>query len=103
MHAAYVLLLVHAGCTCEQHASTCVQEGTNWSCVHQDFLHMCRKKLANETAYHIDLQGNRDTLQIQIVLCPDPFRKRRGSSDKPKSLGLLQNMKATNEITKTKL
>ena len=45
MHAAYVLLLVlhtcrlHICAPYEYMHAACEQEGTNWSCVHQDFLH----------------------------------------------------------------
>ena len=73
MHAAYVLLLVLHTCrlhiraayeymraACVQHTNACnirmhatyecmhvacEQEGTNWSCMHQDFLHMCSTHL----------------------------------------------------------
>ena len=47
MHAAYVLLLVLHTCRLymcaayEYRHAAFEQEDTNWSCVHQDFLHMC--------------------------------------------------------------
>jgi len=50
-HAAYVLLLVlhtcrlHICAAYEHMHAACGQEGTNWSCVHQDFLHMCSTHL----------------------------------------------------------
>jgi len=51
LYAAYVLLLVLHACRLHiraayeyMHAAR-EQEGTNWSCVHQDFLHMCSTHL----------------------------------------------------------
>jgi len=62
MHAAYVLLLeLH---TCRLHiCAACEQEGTNWSCVHQDFLDMCSTHLLAVAASFIHLR-----IMIQVKM-----------------------------------